>query len=451
MSVFLAIALMTLLGWFLGGAVEPGLPRLARCGNAFPIGAGVAALSLGILSILRIRWSAVPLGVLVALIAGVSYHWRHRHPVSPRRLEQTPGASRWAIPIDALTIAVLAGYAKYATIAPPWEWDFWSIWGLKGRLFWAAHSIDWKFLLDREHDFAHLDYPLLLPLTFDVTAVVGGGWNDRWLGFLYVAFACSTLLVIRGLTEEEHGPIAGAVTTLAVTGCCCSGWVGLGEGPMLAYSSCALLLIRRSLRLNDRISPLGAVLLSFAALTKNEGLSLLIATLIGVTLSSKTRIRESALLVPIAITTALLLVRRLLHLQASDFHLAGLRNTMADLPGFLRTMTSVNPPHPILWIMFGSALVIGGAAFFERERLLITTIVLHLLACIAAYSLSALELGWHVRNSWPRVSSQIEPLIGFVVASFLLRYFPGQRSGPSGESESSIDVVFRGTCVAPDS
>ncbi|HVT04553.1 MAG TPA: hypothetical protein VHL58_14400, partial [Thermoanaerobaculia bacterium] len=70
MSVFLAIALMTLLGWFLGGAVEPGLPRLARCGNAFPIGAGVAALSLGILSILRIRWSAVPLGVLVALIAG---------------------------------------------------------------------------------------------------------------------------------------------------------------------------------------------------------------------------------------------------------------------------------------------------------------------------------------------------------------------------------------------
>src|SRR5207253_7119 len=105
--------------------------------------------------------------------------------------------------LDLATLISLAAYAVYATLAPLWEWDFWAIWGLKARVFLEHGGIDWRFLESRWNAFTHPDYPLLVPLNFDFVALIGGGWSDRWLGILFVAYAVALLLIARALAARE--------------------------------------------------------------------------------------------------------------------------------------------------------------------------------------------------------------------------------------------------------
>lgn len=421
-AIVVMMVLATLFGWTLCRTLDPTLPPRMLLGSSFLLGTGGAALGLWLLSLLHLQWSPLQLAVVLLIVASACVVRRPIRFFTPRFPRST--FSRLAFSVDVLTFVVVIGYALYATLAAPWEWDFWSIWGLKGRVFWSARSIDWTFLLDREHLFAHADYPLLLPLTFDLVALIGGQWNDRWLGILYVGFAAATLLILRDAIEEDHGTVAGAVTAFALSGCCCSIWIGLAEGPMLAYGTAGLLLIRRSVGRDNSLSLAGSMLLGFAALTKNEGLTLLAAALVGIAI---VRLKRTFSLLPLLLAggAALLWIvtRAFFHFQAADFDPRRLPGTFLNIPFFLRTVTTVSPHHPGLWVLFGIVMVSGGLLFFTKERFLITTLVTQVLACWAVYAFSVRDLGWLVRSSWPRVSSQLEVVLGFVVASFILDRF----------------------------
>src|SRR5439155_9542197 len=113
-------------------------------------------------------------------------------------------------PVALALIVALAGYALLATVAPPWDFDFISDWGLKGRVFWESGGLDLTYLAQTLGRGTHADYPPLLPLSFDVVAVIGGDWNDRWLGLLNVAWAAALLLLVARVAKEETGSSIGA-------------------------------------------------------------------------------------------------------------------------------------------------------------------------------------------------------------------------------------------------
>src|ERR1051326_5399770 len=66
--------------------------------------------------------------------------------------------------------------SSFATIARMWEWDFWAIWGLKARTFFEFGTIDWRFLQSPWNDFAHPDYPLLVPFNYVYASLTAGVW-----------------------------------------------------------------------------------------------------------------------------------------------------------------------------------------------------------------------------------------------------------------------------------
>ncbi|HEX9491634.1 MAG TPA: hypothetical protein VGA33_00085, partial [Thermoanaerobaculia bacterium] len=186
-AVVVAILSMTVLGLAIALSLDPRLRGPMLLGLAFLYGSGSVFLVLLVLSILHVRWTIVIItivlvaGLLVCLVA----RWRRN-----TQQQSNPATQQlrfhW---LDIPTLISMIGFALFATAAPLWEWDFWAIWGLKARQFLDAGGIDWRFLESPWNSFAHPDYPLLVPLNFDFVALLNGGWSDRYLGLLSVAWA----------------------------------------------------------------------------------------------------------------------------------------------------------------------------------------------------------------------------------------------------------------------
>ncbi|HKO57712.1 MAG TPA: hypothetical protein VJ276_17730, partial [Thermoanaerobaculia bacterium] len=208
--------------------------------------------AVSLVMLVPLPWYPIPLALVVVLAAAVAY-----------RYTKNVGPALQPAPIDILTLATLVGYAFYATVARPWEWDFWAIWGLKGRVFHEARGIDWRFLATPSNDFSHPDYPPLLPNVYAFLALLRGGWDDRWLGLLFVAFGAALVILVRERAARETSPALASLVALAVAPTAVTRYVGLAEGPLIAYGTAGLLFARCGGMTH------AAILLGFAALSKN--------------------------------------------------------------------------------------------------------------------------------------------------------------------------------------
>src|SRR5262249_28408438 len=189
-----------------------------------------------------------------------------------------------AMVIAAVILVLLAGYALFATVAPASENDFIADWGMKGRAFFEAHAIDWRVLENAIHHDAHPSYPLFLPLSFDAVALMNGAWDERGFAVLYVAWAAALLMVCASLAAREGDSLMiGVFVALALVPFAATPWIGMGEGPLVAYATAGVLLIRR-----DAIAA-GAVLLGIAGCYKNEGALFVVAVAIALVVAGQAR------------------------------------------------------------------------------------------------------------------------------------------------------------------
>src|SRR2546428_782173 len=208
-ATLVAIVTLVVLGLPAALALDRRARGLVLLGTSFLYGSGTIFFVLLGFSVVGARWSLV--GVTIASLVIGSIFWIVALRKSgPRTADRGP-RPHW---LDVATLLTVIGYAFYATIAPLWEWDFWAIWGLKARVFFEHGGIDWLFLESRWNTFAHPDYPLLLPLNFDFVALLQGGWSDRWLGALFVAFGMALLCIVRSLAARESSTLPAAVITL---------------------------------------------------------------------------------------------------------------------------------------------------------------------------------------------------------------------------------------------
>src|ERR1700682_3478700 len=194
-ATVVAMLSMTVVGLCIALAIDRSLRGPMLLGLAYLYGSGAIFVVMFLLAILHIRWNL--LTVCVPLIAIVALALLRRQPATVNR---PPFKPHW---LDIPTLIAIIGFGLFATAAPLWEWDFWAIWGLKARVFLERGGIDWRYLEDRWNEFAHPDYPLLVPLNYDFVGLLNGGWSDRWLGVLFFGWSVAVLAIVRALTAEE--------------------------------------------------------------------------------------------------------------------------------------------------------------------------------------------------------------------------------------------------------
>ena len=374
-------------------------------GETYLLGSAALAFLLMAMSIFGIRWSRTPVivGAIVIIIVAI----RRVGPIERPRLE-------WPNLIDVLTLMLIAGYVRMTTLAPPAEADFYAIWGAKAKQFFMTGGIDWQFLQAPLNLPLHVDYPILLPLLYDVQALLVGHWpNERWFSLVHIAAAVSALMVIRSLLADEMSKLARAVATLIVMPLVFSPYYGLPEGLLVAYGTLALLFLRRAVRDGSATHALhGAVYLGLAASCKNEGIALLVAAAIAVAL---TRPRLLARLWPAVAIILPWMLLRVAH---------GLESDLAQTGAFGRLMERVANPAPLItalravplgrdafWIGLAVAYVIGVRRLIREERFLAIAILTQFAFFIGACLVTPYELAWHVRTSFERIVGQLRPAL----------------------------------------
>ena len=439
-AALLTIAICVTAGWPLSKLLDRGAKLPLRISTSFLLGsAALGGVVLFLLSSAQLGWSSVTLTAGMLLVSAIADAFaRKRAPFDRARITQ-PFAPQWkgfvATGIDLMTGVLAAGYALFATVGPTPEYDFISIWGVKAREFWIAGGIDWRFLENPFNEFAHVDYPILLPLIFDVQTAIRGSWDARWLGALYVAFGLAALLAVRAFIEEEtDDSVLAAAATLALAGISFSPWVGLADGPLVASGTVGLLYVRRGVLASSSADILrGALFLGIAGSFKNEGVALIAAAAAGLLLTAP---RFLARLWPaIAIVTPWFVLRRLHHLQTdltAGPILDRVTGHLANLQPMLSALATYTRGKPFFWIGIGLALVLAFRAAITRERFLLVALLVQTCFFLAAYIVTPHDVTWHVRWSWERIVTQITLPLGFVAIALLLPLIEGRRGRSEG-------------------
>lgn len=425
MSAVIAIAIATLVGIPIAFAFDPDLRGVAVPALGFLYGAGVVYAVMLAMASLGIQWTVWRVGivVLIAAVAVAARSMRRTHlAVAPDR----PGA---ATLIDVLTLCTLVTYVLYATVAPVWQWDFWMIWGLKGRVFFDAGTIDWRFLQSRWNDACRPDYPLLLPLNYTWTAMLHGSWDDRWLGLFSVAFGASTALIVRRLAAKEVAPVPAAAIAFATTAFALTAHIGMAEAPMIAYGGAGLLYLRRAVLFDEDVSLRHAVvLLGLGANCKNEGVGLVVCAAISLVLLGRHLLRRFALSALLVAPWAGLRVLHGLHdvLFRGSF-VSRLLERSVEIPAIAMLLLR-DLQDRAMWACILTGLLIVPAAYIRRERFVLLATALQLAMFLVIYLGTPLDVQVHIQTSWPRLPRQLAVPVLFIDLVMLVGFWRERRA-----------------------
>jgi hypothetical protein len=431
------VAILTLA--VLGIPIALTVDRRARgpllVGTAFLYGSGTMSFVLLALSIAHIRWTPLTVAIpSLAVFCVASFFARCPAGVAAGASNAKPHL------LDLFTLFTVVCYAFYARLATAAQWDFWAIWGLKARTFLDTGGIDWRFLESRWNTFAHPDYPLLVPLNYDFVALVNGGWSDRWLGLVCVAWAVALALVARSLAARETTPFFASLLTLLVAALAFSRYVGLAEGALIAFGGAGVLFIRAALRDDDDAAwRHGALMLGFAANCKNEGLALLVAVTIAVAASRSSSLARLRKLAPAYVLAAPWLILRAAHALPTD---------LAGGSAASRLLARLPHTHQLLlfllgelynrrfWLAIATGILIAPASSWRRESFVFMVTAVQLFFYVAAYLATPYGVAWHVVTSWPRLTEQIAVPITFGVFLMLANSLRRAEDAPHAEARS---------------
>jgi hypothetical protein len=418
----------------------------AICAEGFLFGLGFLTLLLLLLSVMHVAWSRatllIPAAIVVMIAAILQRRGARAHVAVETQVERatplTPLQRVVSMLAYAAAAASMIGYALYATIAPLWEFDFLSDWGLKARVFFESGGVDWRFLEQAFHQNVHPDYPLLLPLSYDVVAIVRGAWDDRGIGLLNVAFALALLAAAhRAFRDSTTSPMYVALGTFAMVSLVASPWIGIGEAPLIAFGTTALLRIREGVQhASMRSITAGALFLGLAAFVKNEGLTLIAAAAIGLIAAGAWRMVPR--LWPAAAIALPWLVLRAGHSLATDIAsgslIARIGEHLRNPAPLIIALTEYPGGKPLLWLGVGLAVVATSRELARRERFALTALAVQFTCYIAAYLATPHDIEWHVKWSWERIVSHLMPMLVIVLLATLFRVI-----GERGEGANTID------------
>ncbi|HEX6101316.1 MAG TPA: hypothetical protein VF432_33680 [Thermoanaerobaculia bacterium] len=426
----LVLVLLLLYGVPVALALEPRLRGATLAGTAFLLGAGAAWAHLFLLSALRVPWSRtsviLAMAPLFALAVTVILSRGDGEGPRGKNADRSVGRGSFAVfaaqddrvrVLDAVTIAIVVAYAIFALWAPPYEWDFYGIWGLKARWFFDTKGLDWSTV----PYIGKADYPVLMPLLFDFVAVMTKTWNDVTFGWVYVFLCASVLAIIRGMfADEVKHP---ALATLAIAFPTLNLWVGLAEAGVMAFGCAGLFFLRRG------SIALGAVMLGLAASSKNEGLALIGVAALALLVTTRSLRKVLQLWPAVAIVVPWMIARAVLKLS-TDFTdqsmvsriLGRLRNPSEVLDAFVKAP----PDQPWFWLAVLAAVLVFLREAIRREAFLLIAVTLQLGLMFAQALATPWDFASHVSLTLNRLPHQIAPAAGFLATVILSRVWPAQ-------------------------
>ncbi len=424
-----AILIAAILALPLARALDRELRGSALAGVAILLGFGIGHYVLLALSLLGIPWTRTSLvsGLVLASLPFVLVV-RGRVFVTGERDEPVADTDRTMVRVAILTIAVLIlGHLVYASSAQQWEWDYLGIWGLKGKTFFLARSVDWTFLSDPVMHVTHPDYPLLVPLSMDLAAVFRGKWDERWIGVIYTAFAAGLILIIGSLTRREwRSGIKSSLITLALASPALSLWVGLGEGPLLAYMGAGLIFVRDAL-VNDqpRSLRIGAVLLGLGGLCKNEGVAMIGASLVAIAVTRPFRWKNLIAMWPAIAIVLPWFVLRIVHRFPTDFAegdvLSRVWTHLIGIHHILWAMVKFRPEPLLFWLAAIAAILYYRRAAWQRERFLTVALFVQIFLYFTQNFAHRIHVTAHIEGSWARILSALAVPVGYLALVLLMR------------------------------
>lgn len=404
-------------------ALDSRLRGATLAGTSFLLGAGAAGLHLFVLSVMRVPWTrtSVVLAMLpLFVVAVLGVRWRGRRAVESHR-SGTPDTRAVAAPIrpplatallDAVTIAFVVAYALFAIWAPPFEWDFYGIWGLKAHWFYETRGMGWATV----PHIGKADYPVLMPLLFDFVAIVTKQWNDRTFGWIYVGLCASVLAIMRGMfADEVKRP---ALATLAIAFPTLNLWIGLAEAGVMAFGCAGILFIRRG------SIGLGAVMLGLAAWSKNEGLALIGVSAIALFIATRSIRKVLQLWPAIALIAPWMITRAVLKLS-TDFTEGSMLKRVLERLGnpseVVSAFVKAPPDQPWFWLAVLLAVLVFIREAIRREAFLLIAVALQLGLMFAQALATTWDFASHVSLTLNRLPHQIAPAAGFLAALLLMR------------------------------
>lgn len=412
---------------------------------AWLAGTGALAAERLLLAQAGLPWSTLTLALPWLAVAFIAA-WRLRREgwrPPPRLPLSRQGRLGLAADIAvALVIAVwVAALWWQATNQPLAGWDAWSMWFFKGRAMFMEGTVPISLFTDvRHYDYyAHLDYPLLVPLTITQTYAWTGDYDPLMKGWWPLLAGAAALGMYWGL----HGLMGRAARfggLLLVLGApdlinyAAGYYAGYAELPLAVLSLFGAIFFYRWLKCPTAADfTLAALFFSLAGFTKNEGLVVAAAGLLllfGIAVATR-RLQWAASIGALAAVALFLLPwqveRSLLGLTADvqpswDKIQAqwGVRINPV-LNGLIEIATR---PNRLYLIWPALPLLAGGALAFTPRRWLATLplvllVAAQLAAGVIAYIVTPRDLDWHLRTAADRVIFQPSLIVLFLGAIYL--------------------------------
>jgi hypothetical protein len=374
---------------------------------------GAQALLLtagGAAALLLFVWNAPVLAIGIIFIAALAW-------LGSATGDRRPATSTAVI----VLLAILHAIAGTRPRLYDWtDWlitrrDYFFIWGYKARLFFVEHGIPWHFLQRLPSDFSHPDYPLLVPLLFDVPAVLTSRFDPRMFGVIQTLLGAALLVIAHQCLRDELPPLHAALGAIALSGAALLPWFGFADPILVAFAASGALLIRRYLRGHSAALGPAIAFLAFAAMSKNEGIAFFVA----VCLAAPTVARK--LWPAAAVIAAWFCVRLALHLHTDVFTGSFLSRIAHNVAMFPRAFANIPTYGSLLVVAALIAIALAPAENLRRERFLLTVVVIQIAFYLAAYAITPLDVIGHVNGSWDRISSHVTLLIGFAGVTSLRR------------------------------
>jgi hypothetical protein len=415
--VVLALVAVVVLGWPPAYALTG---RLMLGTLLAPLTAGLLAALAAILMIViggRLWYWLVP--VFVASV-GLAF-WLRRQQV------QMPHAG----PVDIAVLTVPIVPPALSVLQPPIEWDAHAIWWTHAAALTRDAGYVRYMLGSDAFRPTHTDYPPLLPATV-ATGWTAGGVHFSVAQFVSTAVTLSAIVMLMYAvrTVTAGGPVWASRGAAAATGL----MVWAGEPLLVAagyadhlWSAAAVAGALLLLLKPDAPKTLPVVLLTAAALTKNEGLIFVVLIAAIATARSWRTWRTTApLSIPVLAGIAWSLVGRAFHAQSDLLAAGGFdRVTTFDETTRHRLDQTVHAMWPAggRLVAVAAIVAVAGALLLRPYRRragigpdwpLWALLGLYGGALVGTYLISPYDLNWHLSTSIDRT---MVPLIVLASAS----------------------------------
>jgi len=343
----------------------------------------------------------------------------------------------------ALALAILAAGAAVVAVhssLPYGDWDAWAIWNLKAKFFFAGGST-WSGAFSELIDWSHPDYPLLLPLNVARLWVLADASSPEAAVMLSAFFALLTVGTLFTSLSVLRGRVQGALAGLALLATPAflmqgaSQTADLPVGCFLLGSICAARLALLPQLGQRQLLTISGLLAGAAAWTKNEGILMVLAVLIGLSvtaLRTNGPRRAAELLRPfllgLAAPACCTLILKVAFASRSDLlqdqSLATLVARFCDASRhamILSAFAKVSWTVPGPWLLTPLAVGLLAAAWLERPRseTLLIQGALPLLIIgagfYAIYLFTPHDLAFHLASSCHRLFLQLWPSLLFVL------------------------------------